>query len=158
MADSTVEMTTDEVDRRILRALQDDGRISIVDLADRVGLSPTPCNRRVRKLEEAGLISGYSARIDHKAAGFGITAFVSVELERQQGEEITRFQSRVAQFEEVVTGALMTGSQDFLLEVVVGSLEEYELFLQSRLMKVPGVRAVRSRFALRKFISRSRIP
>lgn len=153
-----VKLTTDEIDRRILQTLQKDGRISVVDLAEKVGLSPTPCNRRVRKLEEVGLISGYAARIDHKVAGFGITAFVSVELERQQGEDIRRFQEQVSRFDEVVTGSLMTGTQDFLLEVVVESLEEFELFLQSKLMKVPGIRAVRSRFALRKFVNRSRIP
>lgn len=132
--------------------------MSIVQLADHVGLSATPCKRRLQRLEEGGLISGYGARIDRKIAGFGITAFVSIELERQDSEEIQRFQNQVALFEEVVTGTLMTGAQDFLLEVAVESLEEFEVFLQSKLMKVTGVRVVRSRFALRKFIDRPRIP
>lgn len=150
--------TTDHLDRKILRALREDGRMSIVQLADQVGLSATPCKRRVQRLEQSGLISGYSARFDRKIAGYGITAFVSVELERQDATEIARFQNQVALFEEVVTGTLMTGAQDFLLEVAVESLEEFETFLQSKLMRLPGLRLVRSRFALRKFIDRPRIP
>jgi Lrp/AsnC family transcriptional regulator, leucine-responsive regulatory protein len=153
-----VTITTDDVDRKMLRALCEDGRMSVVQLADHVGLSPTPCKRRLQRLEESGLISGYGASIDRKTAGFGITAFVSVELERQDTEEIQKFQNQVALFEEVVTGSLMTGAQDFLLEVAVESLEEFETFLQAKLMKVAGVRVVRSRFALRKFIDRARLP
>lgn len=130
----------------------------LVQLAARVGLSQTPCKRRLQRLEESGLISGYMARIDRKAAGFGITAFVSVELERQDGDEIAEFQKKVSRFDEVITGTLMTGAQDFLLEIVVGSLEEFETFLQTKLLRISGIRAVRSRFALRKFIDRARIP
>lgn len=152
------KIATDEVDREILRALRDDGRMSLVQLAARVGLSQTPCKRRLQRLEESGLISGYMARIDRKAAGFGITAFVSVELERQDGDEIAEFQKKVSRFEEVITGTLMTGAQDFLLEIVVESLEEFETFLQTKLLRISGIRAVRSRFALRKFIDRARIP
>ncbi|MEM9437952.1 MAG: Lrp/AsnC family transcriptional regulator [Pseudomonadota bacterium] len=153
-----MNVTTDEIDRAILRALREDGRMSLVHLADRVGLSPTPCKRRVQRLEESGIISSYVARIDRKAAGYDITVFVSVELERQDAEEVNRFQTEVARFEEVVTGTLITGGQDFLLEVVVGSLEEFETFLQTRLLKIKGIRAVRSRFALKKFIERARLP
>lgn len=149
---------TDSIDRKILRTLRDDGRIPLVQLAARVGLSQTPCKRRLQRLEESGLIAGYNARIDRKIAGFGITAFVSVELERQDAEEIAGFQKKVAQFEEVVTGTLMTGAQDFLLEIVVESLEEFETFLQTKLLRINGIRVVRSRFALRKFIDRGRIP
>ncbi|WP_170331350.1 Lrp/AsnC family transcriptional regulator [Ruegeria arenilitoris] len=153
-----VPFTTDQVDREILRALQEDGRMSLVQLSERIGLSATPCKRRLARLEETGLISGYSARIDRKTAGFPITAFVSVELERQDAEKVADFQRQVALFDEVVTGTLMTGAQDFLLEVAVESLEEFETFLQTKLMRLPGLRVVRSRFALRQFISRSRIP
>lgn len=130
----------------------------IAKLAEEVGLSATPCKRRVSLLEERGVIAGYSARIDRRVSGFGITAFVSVEMERQEAAELAAFQAAVAQFDEVVTGTLMTGSQDFLLEVCVESLEEYEKFLQTKLLKRGGVRAVRSRFALRKFVDRARIP
>ncbi|MEL6913150.1 MAG: Lrp/AsnC family transcriptional regulator [Pseudomonadota bacterium] len=150
--------TTDRIDRDIIRALQEDGRMALVQLAERVGLSPTPCKRRLARLEEAGVIAGYTARIDRKAAGFPITAFVSVELERQDAERVAEFQRQVALFDEVVTGTLMTGANDFLLEVAVASLEEFEGFLQTKLMRLPGLRVVRSRFGLRQFISRARIP
>jgi len=153
-----VNITIDSIDRRILRVLGQEGRIPVVELAERVGLSATPCKRRLQRLEEGGVIAGYAARIDHKSAGFGITAFVSVELERQDGDEIELVQQQVAQFDEVVAGMLMTGSQDFLLEVVVGSLEDYQDFLQGKLLKIAGVRSVRTHFALRKFIDRPRIP
>ncbi|MEL6951722.1 MAG: Lrp/AsnC family transcriptional regulator [Pseudomonadota bacterium] len=151
-------ITTDSIDRAILRAMERDGRMSLVELSESVGLSQTPCKRRLKRLEEAGLIAGYRARIDRKAAGFGITAFVSVELERQEGKEVDRFVRDVSRFEEVVTGSLMTGAQDFLLEVVVASLEEFESFLQTKLLRLEGIRAVRSRFALRRFVDRARIP
>lgn len=151
------KITIDAVDRQILSALSKDGRMSLSELAEHVGLSATPCKRRLTKLEDSGIISGYAAVIDHKASGFGITVFVSVELERQKGEELILFEKRVMQFDEVVTGTLMTGSQDFLLEVVVESLEAYEVFLQTKLLQFDGVRSVRSRFALRKFVKRSRV-
>lgn len=150
--------STDRIDREIIRALHENGRMSLAQLAERVGLSATPCKRRLARLEDTGLISGYTAQIDRKIAGFSITAFVSVELEQQNAEKVAEFQREVALFDEVVTGTLMTGSQDFLLEVAVESLEEFETFLQTKLMRLPGLRAVRSRFGLRKFIDRSRIP
>ncbi|MEL7012053.1 MAG: Lrp/AsnC family transcriptional regulator [Pseudomonadota bacterium] len=150
--------TTDKIDRDIIRALQEDGRMALVQLAERVGLSPTPCKRRLDRLEQSGLIAGYTVQIDRKAAGFPITALVSVELERQDAEKVAEFQRQVALFDEVITGNLMTGSHDFLLEVAVESLEEFESFLQTKLMRLPGLRVVRSRFALRQFINRSRIP
>lgn len=150
--------TTDRVDREIIRAVRENGRISLVQLSERIGLSVTPCKRRLARLEETGLIAGYTAKIDRKIAGFGITAFVSVELERQDAEKIDEFERQVALFDEVVTATLMTGAQDFLLEVAVESLEEFESFLQTKLMRLPGLRVVRSRFALRRFIDRARIP
>ncbi|MEL7300747.1 MAG: Lrp/AsnC family transcriptional regulator [Pseudomonadota bacterium] len=153
-----VGFTTDKIDRAIIRALQEDGRMALVQLSERVGLSPTPCKRRLARLEASGVIAGYTARIDRKAAGFPITAFVSVELERQDAEKVAEFQRQVALFDEVVTGTLMTGANDFLLEVAVESLEEFESFLQTKLMRLPGLRVVRSRFGLRQFISRARIP
>lgn len=132
--------------------------MALVQLSECVGLSPTPCKRRLARLEASGVIAGYTARIDRKAAGFPITAFVSVELERQDAEKVAEFQRQVALFDEVVTGTLMTGANDFLLEVAVESLEEFESFLQTKLMRLPGLRVVRSRFGLRQFISRARIP
>jgi Lrp/AsnC family leucine-responsive transcriptional regulator len=152
------KITIDEIDRKIIRALSEDARMSVVQIADRVGLSATPCKRRLKQLQDSGLIAGYTLRIDRMTAGFGITAYVNVELERQDADAISNFQKEVARFDEVVTGTLMTGAMDFQLEIWVESLEEFESFLQSKLMRLPGIRAIRSRFALKKFVERVRIP
>ena len=104
------------------------------------------------------LIARYGAEIDHEKAGYPITAFVSIELERQEADSLELFERRVMDFEEVVQGFLMTGSQDFLLRVVVEDLHAFERFLQHRLTRIPGIRSVRSRFALRQFIGRNRLP
>lgn len=148
----------DEIDRRILAVLMNDGRIPIVDLAEQVGLSPTPCRKRIANLEESGVIARYGAIIDADRAGYPVTAFVSVELERQHAEILTEFERHVMDFEEVVQGFLMTGSQDFLLRVVVEDLHAFERFLQDKLTRLEGVRSVRSRFALRQFVWRNRLP
>lgn len=148
----------DDIDRRILEVLIGDGRISMVDLADRVGLSATPCRRRVAALEDSGVVSRYAAVVDPEKVGYPITAFVSVELERQESASLALFERRVMDFEEVVQGFLMTGSQDFLLRVVVEDLHAFERFLQDRLTRIPGIRSVRSRFALRQFVQRHRLP
>ncbi len=151
-------LTMDDIDRRILAILIEDGRIPIVELAEKVGLSPTPCRKRIANMEDEGVISRYGAIIDPERAGYPITAFVSVELETQQAEGLALFERRVMDFEEVVQGFLMTGSQDFLLRVVVEDLHAFERFLQDKLTRLPGVRSVRSRFALRQFVWRSRLP
>jgi len=151
-------MAIDRIDRRILEILLSDGRIPIVDLAERVGLSPTPCRKRIANLERAGVIARYGAVIDTVKAGYPITAFVSVELERQDAEGLAMFEAQVIAFEEVVQGFLMTGNQDFLLRVVVEDLQAFERFLQDKLTRIPGIRSVRSRFALRQFVWRSRLP
>ncbi|MEL6207562.1 MAG: Lrp/AsnC family transcriptional regulator [Pseudomonadota bacterium] len=148
----------DEIDRRILAVLMKDGRIPVVDLAEQVGLSATPCRRRIASLEDAGVIARYAAQIDPEKAGYPVTAFVSVELERQEAESLELFERRVMDFEEVVQGFLMTGSQDFLLRVVVEDLHAFERFLQDKLTRIPGIRSVRSRFALRQFVWRHRLP
>lgn len=148
----------DDIDRRILSILMKDGRIPIVELAELVGLSPTPCRKRIAKLEETGVIARYSAIIDPEKAGYPITVFVSVELETQQAEGLALFERKVMDFEEVVQGFLMTGSQDFLLRIVVEDLHAFERFLQDKLTRISGVRSVRSRFALRQFVWRNRLP
>ncbi len=99
----------DAIDRRIIRALGADGRISVIDLAERVGLSPTPVARRLRRLEQSGVITGYSALIDERALGFGVSVFVSIKLDRQVDEALVAFEAAVAGFPEVVDCWLMTG-------------------------------------------------
>lgn len=141
-------MKLDAIDRRILAALQEDGRLSNVELADRVGLSPSPCLRRVRLLEAAGVIAGYSAKLDRKAVGLGLTVFIGVKVERHHDDEARAFREAVAALDEVVACHLVSGEADFLLQVVTPDLAAYERFLLGTLLKLPGVSDIRSNFAI----------
>lgn len=152
------KLTLDAIDRRILRELQDDARLTNVELADRVGLSPSPCLRRVRILEEAGIIAGYRAILSRKKSGLGLTVFVGVKVERHHDEEATAFQRAVEDVPEVVACYLVSGEHDFLVEVVVPDLEAYEHFLLGRLLRLPGVLDVRSNFAIRTVKSPASLP
>ena len=151
-------MKIDTIDRKIVSILQQEGRIRTVDLAERIGLSPTPCARRIVKLEEEGVITGYTATVNQDKMGLPISIFVSVELENQGAEALERFESEVVGFEEVMECFIMTGSQDFLMRVVAADLASYEVFLQEKLTRIPGIRMIRSRFALRRLVKRSRLP
>lgn len=151
-------MDLDKIDLKILNVIQSEGRIRTVELAERVGLSPTPCARRLKQLEEGSVITGYRAMVDQAKLGFPITVFVSVELERKSAEDLQTFERTVRQFEEVVQGFIMTGSQDFMLRVVAEDLLSFEQFLQEKLARVPGIRTTRSRFALRSIIPDGRLP
>ncbi len=138
----------DDIDRRILAALQADGRMTAQQLADRVGLSPSPCARRVRLLEEAGVVKGYVAVIDQAKVGLPISVFASVKLERQREDDLDRFSQAVARWPEVVDCYLMTGQRDYLLRVVVSDLESYERFIKDKLTRLDGVASIESSFAL----------
>ncbi len=138
----------DAIDARILAALQRDGRMTITDLAEKVGLSPSPCLRRVRLLEEAGVIAGYVAVVDQNRVGLEINVFASIRLERQREDEMERFSSAVAQWPEVMECYLMTGTRDYLMRIVVGSLGEYERFIKDKLSRLEGVSSIESSFAL----------
>ncbi len=151
-------MNFDTIDLKILNVIQSEGRIRTVELAERVGLSPTPCARRLKQLEENGVITGYRAMVDQSKLGFPITVFVSVELERKSAEDLQNFEKMVQGFEEVVQGFIMTGSQDFMLRVVAADLLSFEQFLQEKLGRVPGIRTTRSRFALRSIIPDGHLP
>jgi len=115
----------DSIDRKIIAAVQNDGRITTNEIAARVGLSPSPCARRVRMLEDAGIIKGYTAVIDQKKVGLPISAFASVKLERQREEDLDRFAQAVSRWPEVVDCYLMTGQRDYLMRIVVQDLEAY---------------------------------
>ena len=117
-------------------------------LADRVGLSPSPCLRRIRIMEEKGIIRGYVALVDQKKVELPVSVFVSIKLERQREEELDAFNAAVSQWPEVVEAYLMTGQQDFLLRVVVSDLDAYERFLKTKLTRVEGVSSIQSSFAL----------
>lgn len=140
----------DEIDRRILRRLYVDGRATVQDLSDSVGLSATPVGRRLRAMEAAGVITGYRAMIDEAALGFGVSVFVSVRLDRQIDGALAAFEASIRALPEVVDCWLMTGNRDYLLRVATADLAEFESFLVGRLTKVPGVASIESSIPLRR--------
>lgn len=148
----------DPIDHRILQALQKNSRISNLELADLVGLSPSPCLRRVRALEERGVISNYVALLDPAAVGMGMTVFVRVSLERQNEEILDRFESTISRCPEVMECYLMSGDSDYHLRVVVPGLEFYEQFLKGTLTRIPGVASIRSSFALKQVSYTTSLP
>ncbi|WP_449221633.1 Lrp/AsnC family transcriptional regulator [Tistrella mobilis] len=145
---ASAEADLDAVDRRILRALQEDGRTTVQALADKVGLSPSPCLRRIRMLEEAGVITGYAALVNQNAVGLPVSVFVSIKLERQRAPELDAFARAITAWPEVMECYLMTGARDFLLRVVCADLAAYEAFLRDRLTQLDGVGSIESSFAL----------
>lgn len=140
----------DETDRKILRELQSNGRLSAQELSERVGLSPSPCSRRMKILEEKGIIRGYSVLIDEAKLGYTVSVFVSVRLDRQIDDALKTFESTVKSYPEVVDCWLMTGNRDFLLRLSTENLVEFEEFLTSRLTKIPGVASIESSIPLRR--------
>ena len=138
----------DELDRKILNVLQADGRISLVNLAAKVGLSVTPCLRRVRILERTGVIARFVAVLNQRAVGLPVSVFVSIKLERQQEEALDRFAKTIARWPEVLECYLMTGPRDYWLRVVVPDLEAYERFVKQKLTRVEGIASIELSFAL----------
>ena len=148
----------DALDGRILSALQRDGRQSVTDLAASIGLSPTPCARRLARLEADGVIEGYSARIDQARIGLPVSVFIWVELESQSKDAIDAFERAIRGFDRVMECHLMTGSRDILMRVVAADLGDFDRFLEEKLMRVPGIRSTRSSFALRTMVRRTVLP
>ncbi len=140
----------DAIDQKILRELQSDARITHQDLGERVGLSPSPCARRVHKLEAEGIIEGYSARINEARAGYGFSVFVSVRLDQQVDGRLAGFERSIRDCSEVVDCWLMTGSFDYLLRVAVADLHEFETFLTGRLTRIEGVASIESSIPIRR--------
>ncbi len=138
----------DEIDRRILRELSRDGRISNNDLAERVGLSPSPCLRRLRRLEAAGIIRGYTALIDAKAYGWSMAAIATIRLSRQNEDEIVMFEDAVRGWDEVLECHLVTGSRDYILKVMTGSLEQYERFIKEKIARLKCVASIETSFVM----------
>jgi Lrp/AsnC family leucine-responsive transcriptional regulator len=148
----------DAIDRKVLLQLQADGRITNHELAGKVGLSPSPCLRRVRQLEQDGVISGYVALVDPDAIGLGVSAFVRVRLSQQDDRHLATFEEAIAGFPEVMECYLMTGEADYQLRVLVASLAEFEDFLRYKLTRIDGVSQVTSSFALRPVVYRTALP
>jgi Lrp/AsnC family leucine-responsive transcriptional regulator len=148
----------DAIDRRIVRILQQDGRISNQDLADRVGLSPSPCLRRVRALEKAGVLTGYAAIVDQEQYGLPVNVFVSISLESQRDEALAAFEGEIQRLDEVMECYLMTGTRDYLLRVVCDGLKSYERFTREHLARLLGIRSIESSFALSVVKKRTTLP
>ena len=149
----------DRTDRRILELLQANARISNLELADAVGLSPTPCARRVKRLEDSGLIRGHVTLLDQQQLGLDLTAFINISMDRHTPDRFDAFEAAVREFPEVIECAVVTGqNSDYLLQVVVPDMVYYERFLLGRLTRIPGVSGVLSSFVLRRVVQRTALP
>ena len=148
----------DTIDRQILENLQNDARLSNVDLASTVGLSPSPCLRRVERLRESGVIRGYATLLDAEAVGLPVSIFVSVTLEKQIEPVLETFELEIRARPEVMECYLMTGDADYLLRVVTSDLAAYERFLLDHLTRIPGVASIKSSFALKQVAYRTALP
>jgi Lrp/AsnC family transcriptional regulator, leucine-responsive regulatory protein len=138
----------DAIDRRIITALQADGRLTNVELAERVGLSPSPCLRRVKRLEHDGYIEAYRAVLRRSRVGLGLTVFVGVKIEGHANDRAEAFQQAIVAMPEIVACHLVAGEVDYLLEVVVPDLERYQGFLVGKLLTLAIIREVRSNIAI----------
>ena len=137
----------DTKDRQIVRLLQQDGRLTNQELSERVGLSPSPCLRRVRLLEQAGVIQGYGAIVDQQRYGLPVTAFIRVRLERHARDLVQQFEEAIRQLDEVMDCHLLTGDADYLLRVIVADLEAYERFIRRKMHAIAGIASLDTTFA-----------
>lgn len=153
-----LQIELDGIDRRILQTLQQNGRLTIAELAEKVGLSPSPCHRRMRLLEERGVIKLYVALLNQHAVGLPVSVFVSIKLESQREDALNRFAKAIAPWPEILECYLMTGPRDYLLRVVVADLAAYEVFLKSKLTRLPGIASMESSFALEQVKYTSALP
>jgi Lrp/AsnC family transcriptional regulator, leucine-responsive regulatory protein len=139
----------DAIDKKILRALSHQGRLTNAELAEQVGLSPSPCWTRVKRLEQAGIIKGYAAVLDQAALGLPDTVFIEVMMERHDEAQLQRFEAAVKDIPEILECHLVTGEYDYVIKAAVGGTAGYERLLRDRLYRLPGVRHTRTSFALR---------
>jgi Lrp/AsnC family leucine-responsive transcriptional regulator len=152
-------MNLDRYDRRILEVLQEDGRISNQELADRIGLSPSPCLRRVRALEEAGIIAGYRALVDANRLGLSLMALVHISMDRHTPERFAHFEAQVNALPEVLECLLITGQDaDYQLKVLVRDMDAYQALLLGKITRIEGVTGVHSSFVLRRVVDRTAVP
>jgi Lrp/AsnC family leucine-responsive transcriptional regulator len=152
-------MTLDRIDRRILQRLQQDARISNLELAEAVGLSPTPCARRVRRLEKSGLIRAHVTLLDQDQLGLKLTAYIGITMDRHTPDRFAAFEEEVSTYPEVVECVVVTGqSADYLLKAVLPDMQHYERFLLGRLTRIAGVTGVHSSFELRRVVQRTALP
>lgn len=148
----------DGINLHILRILQSEGRLSNAELADRVGLSPTPCLRRVRRMEQEGIILGYRAELDRSRIGLGLTVLVDMKVDGNRGENLARIQERLKTMPEVLSCHLVAGEFDLMLEVTVPELAAYERFLLDNLMQLQMIKDIRSHVVIRTVTDRVPLP
>jgi Lrp/AsnC family leucine-responsive transcriptional regulator len=149
----------DRIDRKILEQLQNNARITNLELADKIGLSPTPCLRRVKRLEESGVIDRHVTLLNADALGLGLTAYVGISMDRHTPDRFESFEKAIEALPEVLECSIVTGQEaDFLLKVVVRDMKHYEQFLLGRLAKLTGVTGVHTSFVLRKLVSKTQLP
>ncbi|MGA0934310.1 MAG: Lrp/AsnC family transcriptional regulator [Pseudohongiellaceae bacterium] len=152
-------MELDRMDRGILQVLQEDGRISNQDLAEKVGLSPSPCLRRVRQLEEAGIINKYVALVNGSALGLKMLALIQIRMDRHTPDRFAQFEETLKSYPQVLELILITGqSADYQVKVLVKDMEEYQDFLLNKITPLPGVSDVHSSFVLRQVIAKTELP
>ena len=147
----------DRIDRHILEALQKEGRLSTAELAERIGLSPSPCARRLKRLEDEFYIEGYQANINRAKAGITMSFFVEVSLSNHQEGSITAFEQALSEMDEVINGHVVSGPYDYLLEVVSADLNDYEEFT-SKLHKLTSVKGIHTHLSVRKVINKTMLP
>ncbi len=152
------KITLDDTDIRLLRILQENARLSNVELAERVGLSASPCLRRMRQLEDSGVIKGYMTLIDQTVIGLPVSVFISVTLKEQSERALDEFEGRIRALPEVMECYLMTGTADYLLRVVTADLAAYERFLKEHLTRIPAIASIQSSFALKQVSFRTALP
>ncbi|WP_371061099.1 Lrp/AsnC family transcriptional regulator [Rhodosalinus sp. 5P4] len=151
-------MTMDETDRRILRALQKQGRISNADLSEQVNLSPSACHRRVQRLEAAGAIAGYVALLSPRALGVPATIFVEITLQAQADEVLEAFETAVRRIPNVLECHLMAGTADYILKIVAEDTEDFARIHRQYLTRLPGVAQMQSSFSLRSVCATTALP
>lgn len=149
----------DRIDKHILKLMQTNARISNLELADQVGLSPTPCSRRVKRLEDSGLIAGHVTLLNPAALGLDLTAIIGISMDRHTPDRFENFEKAITSMPEVIECSIVTGqAADFLLKVVVKDMHHYEKFLLGHLTRVSGVTGVHSSFVLRDLVKTTELP
>ena len=152
-------MEIDRFDRQILQVIQQDGRISNQELADRIGLSPSPCLRRVRALEEAGIVTGYRALVNAKALGYTLMALIYISMDKHTPERFEHFEKEISQISEVLECLLITGQDaDYQIKVIVRDMDAFQELLLNRINRIQGVTGVHSSFVLRRVVDKTAVP
>ena len=154
--ENSLSIDIDDTDKQILRLLQTQARMSITELAERVNLSATPCARRIKRLEDSGIITGYHTQTDAQKLGYPLAVFIAISMDRHTADRFELFEEKIQSFDEVVSCSIVTGrTEDYLIKVRVRDMAHYEEFLLHRLNRIEGVAQVHTSFELREVFSRS---